>query len=215
MSKTKTNNSARCNYWATVVYPESCPVDWLSILESCVVPALVSPLHKFDVNPDGEPKKEHYHVILLFDSLKSPHQAKEIFDKIGGVGCERVNSIRGYARYLCHLDNPDKYQYPLDEVQSFCGCDYIGIISLPTDRLAIIREMQIWIREFKCFNFAELSDYALNEREDWYRVLTESGTVYIKEYMKSCQWGMGTAVRELEYKVKYKELEKRLKELEG
>lgn len=47
----------------------------------------------------------------MFDGVKTIEQAKDLFEQIGGVGCEKVNSIRGYARYLCHLDNPEKAQY--------------------------------------------------------------------------------------------------------
>lgn len=184
----KSAQSARCNYWATVVYPESAPTNWFSILEDAVVPALVSPLHNKDNNPTGEVKKEHYHVILLFESLKSPAQAKEIFDLIGGVGCERVNSIRGYARYLCHIDNPEKWRYSEQDVRCYCGVDYYSIISLPTDRLGILMEMQDWCDDNACFGFASLVRYARVNRPDWYRILAESGTIFMKEYLKSCSW---------------------------
>ena len=184
----KSAQSSRCNYWASVVYPESAPTNWVDILEELVVPCFVSPLHNMDNNPNGETKKEHYHVLLLFESLKSPSQAKEIFDQIGGVGCERVNSIRGYARYLCHLDNPDKYRYPESEVKAFCGLDYYSIISLPTDRLGILMDMQDWCDDNHVFGFASLVRYARREKPDWYRVLAESGTIFMKEYLKSCSW---------------------------
>ena len=184
----KSANSARCNYWATVVYPESAPENWQTILEDAIVPALVSPLHDMDFNPTGECKKEHYHVLLCFESLKSPAQAKEIFDLIGGVGCERVNSIRGYARYLCHMDNPEKQRYNEDDVITFCGVDYYSIISLPTDRLGILMEMQDWCDKNNSFGFATLVRYARVNRPDWYRVLAESGTIFMKEYLKSCSW---------------------------
>ena len=78
---------------------------------------MISPLHKDDVNPYGEVKKPHYHVIVMFDSVKTLEQFAEFADTFGGVGKEKVNSIRGYARYLCHLDNPEKAQYnPYDVV---------------------------------------------------------------------------------------------------
>ncbi|MEE3444090.1 MAG: Rep family protein, partial [Methanobrevibacter sp.] len=89
-----------------MVYPESAPEDWEIILSNEFVPAFISPLHENDLNPDNSPKKPHYHVILMFDSVKTTEQAKEVFAKIGGVGCEIVKSLRGYSRYLCHLDNP-------------------------------------------------------------------------------------------------------------
>ena len=97
----------RTRNFACVVYEESAPSNWRTILEEQFVPAFISPYHKDDINADGQPKKPHWHVLIMFDSVKTSEQAREIFDKIGGVGCEKVTSIRGYARYLCHLDNPD------------------------------------------------------------------------------------------------------------
>ena len=110
----------RTRNFATVVYPESAPFNWLEILSDQKVSAFVSPLHDKDINPNGEPKKEHYHVLIMFDSVKTIEQALDLFKLIGGVQyCEQIQSIRGYARYLCHLDNPEKAQYNVDDINSF------------------------------------------------------------------------------------------------
>ena len=105
------------------------------------MPSFISPLHDKDTNPTGEPKKPHYHVLIMYDSVKTSEQAKELFALIGGVGCEVVQSIRGYARYLCHLDNPEKFQYNIDDVKSLCGADYVGTIGLAIDKLKALDEM--------------------------------------------------------------------------
>ena len=101
----------RTRNFACVVYPESAPDNWISCLEDTHVTSCISPLHDSDINPTGEPKKPHYHVIIMFDSVKTSEQAREIFDNIGGVGCEMVKSSRGYMRYLCHLDNQHRQYY--------------------------------------------------------------------------------------------------------
>ena len=76
----------------------------------------------FALDEDGnkivKPKKPHYHVMIMYDSVKTIEQAREVLSAIGGVGVEIVNSVRGYARYLCHLDNPEKYQYDKGFVKS-------------------------------------------------------------------------------------------------
>ena len=145
MSAQKSNNGAntdtRRRNFATVVYPESAPEDWQTILQEQFIPAFISPLHDKDINPTGEPKKPHYHVMIMFEGKKSREQAVEVFEKIGGVGSEVVNSVRGYARYLCHLDNPEKAQYNIDEVRCICGSDYAGVIGLAIDKYKAVREM--------------------------------------------------------------------------
>lgn len=178
----------RSLYYATVVYPESAPDNWLEILDSYHFGYFVSPLHDEDVNPDGVIKKAHYHVMFLFDSLKSEEQFFEIRDAIGGVGREIVSSCRGYARYLCHLDNPEKVQYNISEVKSGGGANYDEIIGLPSDKYQIIGEMMDWCVENQCYSYFELIRYARLYRSDWYRGLCDNCTSVIKEFLKSYLW---------------------------
>ncbi len=178
----------RTRNYATVVYPESAPADWVEVLSQEHIPVFVSPLHDMDVNPTGEAKKPHYHVMIMFDSVKTPEQAKAIFDKIGGVGLEVVQSIRGYARYLCHLDNPEKAQYATEFVRCFGGADYPGVIGLALDKYKAIAEMTDYCIENNIYSYAKLYCYAREERYDWFRILCDSGTLVIKEFLKSRYW---------------------------
>ena len=184
------SSTSRFRNYATVVYPDSenTPDDWISILEETKVPLLVSPFHEFDVNPTGECKKPHYHVLVAFDGVKTPDQAKEIFDLVGGVGLETVASLRGYARYLCHLDNPEKFQYPIEQVRCLGGADFHSIVNLPTDKYKAIGEMIDYCMENQVYSYAALLSYCRKERFDWFRVLCDSGTLVMKEFLKSYGW---------------------------
>lgn len=186
-AKSSTN---RTRNYATVVYPESAPENWKSILAEHFIPAFISPLHENDINPTGEPKKPHYHVILMFDSVKTIEQAREVFSTINGVGCEVVKSIRGYARYLCHLDNPEKAQYDPSQVTSLCGSDYMGVIGLAVDKYIAFAEMQDFCDRYNVISFYALATYAKSHRSDWYRILCDCGSVYMREYLHSRQWSV-------------------------
>lgn len=174
--------------YASMVYPDSAPDNWQEILSEEHVAAFVSPLHDKDVNPNNEPKKAHYHVMLMFEGKKTKEQAQEIFEKIGGVGCEIVNSIRGYARYLCHLDNPEKAQYSQEDVRSYCGADYVGTIGLAIDKYKALREMIMYCKENGIYSYSDLLEYSMEERFDWFRILCDCGTIVVKEYLKSRTW---------------------------
>lgn len=178
----------RTRNYATVVYPESAKENWQSILAEQFIPAFISPLHDNDVNPTGEPKKPHYHVIIMFDSVKTVEQAREVFDLIGGVGVEVVKSIRGYARYLCHLDNPEKAQYDTAKVRSLCGADYMSTIGLAIDKYIAISEMEEFCDKYNVISFYALSKYARSHRQDWHRVLCDCAATYMREYLQSKQW---------------------------
>ena len=117
--------SGRTRNFATVVYPDSAPSDWMDKLDRLHIAAFISPLHDKDMDPDGGLKKSHYHVMLMFESpVEYETRVTPIFAEIGAVGREMVNSARGYARYLCHLDNPEKFQYSPSEVRCIGGADY-------------------------------------------------------------------------------------------
>ena len=47
------------------------PDNWIEILKESHVACLVSPLHALDRLPDHTLKKPHYHVMLMFDGVKS------------------------------------------------------------------------------------------------------------------------------------------------
>ena len=133
MAEQKKKDERKRNY-ATLVYPDSAPENWQEILSELKIPVFISPLHDKDVNADGKPKKPHYHVQFIFDGKKSDDQFKEIIAKFGGVGVEDVQSLRGYARYLCHLDNPDKAQYNTSMVKALGGADYFSVILPITEK---------------------------------------------------------------------------------
>lgn len=175
----------RYRNYGTVVYPESAPENWLDIIGELKIPVFVSPLHDQDHNPDGEIKKPHYHVMFMFEGVKSTEQIEKLVASFGGVGREVVASIRGYARYLCHLDNPEKAQYDIDHVRSFGGADYISIIGLPTDKYNAIAEMLDWCEEKNIVCYNHLLIYARYKRSDWYRTLLDNGTLVMKEFLKS------------------------------
>lgn len=180
--------TGRTRNYACVVYLDSAPENWLSIISDAKIPCFVSPLHDEDVNPTGEPKKPHHHVLAMWDSVKTKDQAQAFFDTFKGVGCESVNSSRGYARYLCHLDNPEKAQYSPEKVKCFGGANYSHIIGTMADKGKCVREMIAFVREQDITCFSDLMDYSATNNEEWFDCLINAGAYVIKEYIKSYTW---------------------------
>ena len=163
------------------------PDNWIEILNDTHVACLISPLHALDVNPDGTIKKPHYHVMLMFEGVKTQAQANEIFDRIAGVGKEEVQSARGYARYLLHLDNPEKHQYK-EKPLCLGGVDYDAIIHLPGDDTANVKDMMRYIRVNQIRSFAQFCDICAMNNEEWFNALVHRTAYIIKEYIKSVEW---------------------------
>ena len=178
--------SKRTRVFACVVYPESAPDDWLALLDSLHVPAFVSPLHDKDINnSSGELKKAHYHVMVMFDGPKTLDQFDDFRSSFGGVGTEYIQSVRGYARYLCHLDNPEKHLYNVDDVKQLNGACYEDTIGNAFNEKQCITAMILWIDRTRCTSFRKLVNYALEFEPDWYSCLLQS-SYFIKSYLESC-----------------------------
>lgn len=182
------SDKKRTRNFVAIGYPESLVPDWIEKLSETHIPFVISPLHDKDTNPNGETKKEHYHIMLLYDAPHTYEQAQEIFDMIGATKCEIVNSTRGQARYLCHLDNQEKYQYSISDVKCLNGVDYQSLIELPSDNWQAVREMIAFIKENNIIAYSDLLEYASIHKESWFKCLLEKNTMVIVEYIKSRTW---------------------------
>lgn len=197
-STTEKKVDDRTRNFTALLYPDcvNTPENWLQILGELQIPMFISPLHDKDVTISGEPKKPHYHIILMFEGKKSIEQAKEIFSLVGAVpppeiqgkSSIKVQSIRGAARYLCHLDNPDKALYDVDNVVSFGGADYSAIIGLAIDKYKAIDEIMDYCDENGVYSYRDLLQYCRKQKRDWFRVLCDNGSYVVLEYLKSASW---------------------------
>ena len=178
----------RIRTWALIVYPESAPDDWQTIIANEHTPALISPLHDKDVNADGEPKKPHWHVLLMYSGKKSRKQIDELAERLHAPHPQPVSDKRGYARYLCHIDNPEKHQYSTDDVVALGGADYLSFLEGMVDIDRALGEMIDWLDEQGIYSFAALTRYARAHRPDWFRVITSSRSYFLSQYCKSKQW---------------------------
>ena len=184
----KNNTKPPIRNYATILYPESAKGDWLKTLEELHIKILISPLHDMDVNEDGEIKKPHYHIMYVFDGKKTEKQIQEINDMIGAVGIERVNSLKGYARYLCHLDEKDgKVRYPVSDVQALGGIKYEEIIKEAADKYKISQEILSFCKQNGIIAYCDIVDYAIENNMEWYIQLIDNPHVFIN-YLKSYTW---------------------------
>lgn len=173
----------RSKNFASILYPDSCDPNFIDLLKESHVNFLLSPLHDKDKTSDGEDKKPHYHIILIFDSLKSLDQVRDVLEPIGAVGCEIVNSLVSYGRYLCHLDDKDKYQYSTDDVVAY-GYDYQDLIASKLDKYDTMARVLDFCINAKCYNFSRLLIYARHNDFDMFKVLCDNSYM-IREFLRS------------------------------
>lgn len=182
--------------WMIIGYPESLPGDWLDILNDLHIEVTISPLHDQDVNADGTPKKPHHHILLMFESLKSLSQVKAIADALNAPAPMKQDSKRGAARYQCHLDNPEKAQYSIEDVRELGGADYRALIAMARDKYEVVGEIIDYCTETECYSFARLLTYARANNEKWFRALCDNCAWVVKEFLKSAKWEADMQERE-------------------
>lgn len=130
----------KARYWSIIVYPDSAPENWIEQLQFTGLPFCISPLHDKDTNPDGTPKKPHWHVIVCYGGPTTYNNVKKtITDKLNTVTPKYLQSVKGMYRYFTHQDNPEKYQYDKNEIKCYGGFsidDYAEMTMSEEDRLA-------------------------------------------------------------------------------
>ncbi len=182
----KQDGNSRAYDWWFVLYPESAPENWRTVLaDKYQVKAIISPLHDKDVEETGEPKKAHYHVILRFSSKKSFMQVSEMTRELNQPIPQKVKSIEGTVRYLIHADSPHKAQYSQSDIEVIGNIDlerYFKKTGIQKDELTA--EIMDYICDNDITELADLLDYCRCENIEWFRHLC-SNAYLIDKYITS------------------------------
>lgn len=183
----KKDKNQRSRNWSFIIYPESVVENWKEILEKLYLPTAISPLHDKDINPDGSSKKPHYHILLMFRGVKSYNQILEITEQLNATIPQLVHSAKGLVRYMAHLDNPDKAQYEISDIESLGGIDLSELLKPSSqDRYSMIREMLQFINDNQIVEFEDILYYAMNQKFDtWFPLLCDNSAYVIDSAIKS------------------------------
>lgn len=179
----------RSRNWSFVI-PEDATEKTRAYFSENGLRGFISPSHDRDVNADGTPKFVHRHVMVRFAGKKSLKQVQEIAHACGAVNdyVQQVKDWVGYARYLCHLDNPEKAQYSPEDVLEFGGEDWLETTQKVTDDQLTEREILRFVRSQGITSYSKLVDYAdETDNARWYRVLSKR-TVFFTGYLRSMEW---------------------------
>lgn len=170
--------------WTFLVYPESAPKNWRDVLNATHMRWIESPLHDKDVNPDGTKKKPHWHIMLSADGPITEKRINQIIEPLNGPIPQKVGSSIGMVRYFIHLDNPEKYQYPMDEIKGHNGADVGSYFQLTqTSRLNIMKDIIKFIYDNNVDNFSDFLMYCISEKgnDDWFEVAIDRNTLAINK----------------------------------
>lgn len=208
--------SDRQRVWAFILYPESAPSDWLVRLSDSHIPAAVSPVHDRDLDYDHKVvfphltesevkklkyseikekltslgilkyKKPHIHILLNYSGVKTYDQVQTVSQYVAGTNPIKIDEIGGYARYLIHFDDPDKFLYYKQDVMVLSGFDYQCYFDMPKSKVSqYLKEISYFIIDNDIREFADLHDFCLINKPEWYYVIMQVCTSSVEKVIKS------------------------------
>jgi phenylpropionate dioxygenase-like ring-hydroxylating dioxygenase large terminal subunit len=179
----------RTRNWLAEVYTDSAPENWRDILDETHLEWVEGPLHDKDVNPDGSTKKPHWHIILLFPSVQTFEQVKQITDSVHGPIPLPCKTVKGSIRYMVHKDHPDKFQYDWGDIKCHGGADLNDLCApTHTERLQIQQDILTFSRESGIVEFSDLVNHCIDEGlHEWLNILLNFSTLSITAYLRSAR----------------------------
>lgn len=177
----------RTRNWTIILYPDSAPNNWRDILDELHIEWVESPLHDKDINPTGELKKAHFHILLMFGGVKSYEQVIECITDLNCSIPQRVHNAKSLVRYMAHLDNPDKAQYNIRDVIPHGGVDVADLLKpSSSERYTLIKDMREWCENNNITEFEDLFNYsAVNHFDDWFPLLCDNCCYVMTQFLKS------------------------------
>ena len=172
--------------WTGVIWEESMDPNMINNFEEEGIRAFII-RHDKDKYNDGTLKKVHYHVTSVFQGKKSYDQISDLYKRCAGNGVNTVQyreDICGAARYLCHLDNPNKFQYDVHEVICLNGADYLEAVTSTNDLNKYDQQIKLFVGEYGIYYFNVLSDYATFVVPDWHKCVDGRAVFWVK-YLNS------------------------------
>lgn len=185
-------------YFTFIMYEDSRPKDWKEVLQQTGLQFAISPYHDKDINPTGEKKKPHWHVLIVFNGPSTLNNANKISNSINGTICQPVKSTTGIIRYFSHKDNPEKAQYNEEDITTINGLDIKDLNGLTTTQIEIIkREIVNFIRDNEILEYRQLIDNLLdNQLYSWLEVASNK-TIFFKAYLDSGRYQKKENLKEI------------------
>lgn len=173
--------------WSFLLYPESAPPNWRDMLQQTGLQCAISPLHDKDLNPTGEAKKPHYHVIVCYSGPTSYNVVKGLTEAMRAPIPQALEQVRGMYRYFTHMDNPEKYQYDEADITTINGFSIMDFVELTkSEVLSIKRELQSLIRDSDITEYSDFMDILQDsDNADQQYDVAASNTFFFEKYISS------------------------------
>lgn len=194
------DNSKRGRYWSILVFEDNIEKNprWLQKLLDTHLRFCISPYHDKDKwsyediakHPDRDivpdtTKKAHYHIIIHCDDNMTFKTMKGLTEELGLPLPMYSVAPKGLYRYLYHGDNPEKWQYDVNDVRHYNGSE-------PSDYLCEIGKeeksnmINFLCDEFSKYGFTKYKDmlaYARKLGDPNYSIIVQNNVYIFKQIL--------------------------------
>lgn len=188
--KAEKQKEVKSKFWTAIVYEDSAPEDWRDIIKISGLRCAISPYHDKDINPTGEPKKPHWHIILCWDGPTTYNNARKfVQEDLHTPVPKELKSIRGMYNYFTHKDNPEKAQYDesaIEHLNGFCLAEFVELTRGEVNN-AIKNTFQI-IRDVGITEYSSLLDFLEDNGlgDEW--DVVKNNVFLFNTYLTSRRW---------------------------
>lgn len=141
----------------------------------------------------GDEKKPHYHVGIDWGAHKTLAQTRAFLNPENWGGpdyypyVEPMLSKSGFVRYLIHKDNPEKYQYQLEECLALCGASLDAMNAMSDEeRIETTKQLFAFAKKKHYTEFAQLVNESIERGDNsMFQMLYDKPSFY-DAYMRSC-----------------------------
>lgn len=195
-SSKRKESSIKARYWVAVLYPENMLPDWEEKIGDLIQVPYAYCIHNRDRDKKSEHRKDHVHLIIVFNNTTPKTHAMNVFDRLSAPGkralntCEQVINIRHMYDYLIHdtetCKKQDKELYDPSERIEGNGFD-IGLYEQIGERekLEIYIELSQLIIDKRFSNYADFCSYVfLNFKEVHYIEILKSNSAHFERLTK-------------------------------
>lgn len=115
----------------------------------------------------GDKEPAHYHVMLSYKGNKTMAGVlKQLKDGLGVWYVMRVEDKQAMMRYFCHLDQPTKHQYHVEDACTLNGMDRTSLYELSTiDKVGAVVDVCRYIKSERCVYFCDLVDNIIEAQD--------------------------------------------------
>lgn len=150
--------------FTAIVYPDATDYtgtceDVLNRVEQWGFPEWAYILHNRDKNPDGTPKKPHYHIVV---KKTSPTSLITVSRQLG-IPSNYVQPVRNWKnmiKYLVHDEQSEKIQYEIEEITTGDTKLLLSYFK-DEDETEQARRILQFLTETDCISYIDLLDWCI------------------------------------------------------